>query len=50
MNDAPLVSGHYTVNQGRPPYADLGREVPYKGLPKNCKTLILDTYKKMWNL
>jgi hypothetical protein len=50
MSHDPLGSGRYTVYQGRPPYADLGREIPYVALPENCKSLVLDTYQKMWNL
>ena len=50
MSDDPLVSGHYTFYQGRPPYGELGREIPFGDLPENCKGLVLDTYRMMWNL
>jgi hypothetical protein len=50
MSHDPLGSGRYTVNQGCPPCADLGRKIPYAALPENCKNLFLDTYQKMWNL
>jgi hypothetical protein len=50
MSDDPLVSGHYTVNHGRPPYGELGREISYEDLPADCKALVLETYRKMWAL
>ncbi len=50
MSDDPLVSGHYTVNWGRPPYADLGREITFVDLPADCKSLVLNTYREMWDL
>ena len=43
-------SGQYTVSRGRPPYGELGREVSFADLPEGCKRLVLDTYRKMWNL
>ncbi len=50
MSDDPLVSGHYTFYQGRPPYAELGREISERDLPEDCKNLVLDTYREMWDL
>jgi hypothetical protein len=50
MSDDPLVSGHYTFDQGRPPYGELGREILFVDLPEDCKGLVLDTYRKMWVL
>jgi hypothetical protein len=50
MSDDPLGSGHYTFNQGRPPYAELGREIPFGDLLEDCKNLVLETYRRMWDL
>ena len=50
MSDDPLVSGHFTFDQGRPPYVELGREIPFKDLPEDCKNLVLDIYRRMWHL
>ena len=50
MSDDPLVSGQYTFDQGRPPYGELGREIPFPDLPEDCKRLVLETYRKMWDL
>lgn len=50
MSEDPLGSGGYTVNRGRPPYGELGRGVTFGDLPEGCKKLVLDTYRKMWNL
>jgi hypothetical protein len=50
MGDDPPGSGHYTVSQGRPPYGELGQEISFSDLPEGCKGLVLDAYRKMWNL
>jgi hypothetical protein len=50
MSDDPLGSGHYTVTRGRPPYGELGSEISFSELQEDCKSLVLDTYRKMWNL
>ena len=50
MDDNPLASDGYTVSRGRPPYGELGREVEFGDLPVGCKNLVLDMYKKMWDL
>jgi hypothetical protein len=50
MSDDPLVSGHHTCDQGRPPYGELGREIAFGDLPEDCKGLVLDNYQKVWNL
>jgi hypothetical protein len=50
MDDDPLRSGGYTVNRGRPPYGELGREISFGDLPEGCKDLVPDMHQKMWNL
>ena len=50
MDDDPPGSGGYTVSCGRPPYGELGREVAFRDLPEGCKSLVLDTYRKVWDL
>ena len=50
MSDDPLISGHYTLERGRPPYAQLGQEISFGDLPEDCKGLVFDTYRKMWDL
>ena len=50
MNKDPLRSGGYTVSRGRPPYGELGREVEFGDLPEDCRSLVLDTYRKVWDL
>ncbi len=50
MGEDPLSPGGYTVNMGRPPYGELGREISFADLPEGCKSLVLDVYRKMWNL
>jgi hypothetical protein len=50
MGEDPLGSGGYTVNRGRPPYGELGRGISFGDLPEGCKSLLLDTYRNMWNM
>ena len=50
MSEDPLGSGSYTVNRGRPPYGELGSGISFGDLPEGCKSLVLDTYRKVWNL
>ena len=50
MSEDPLGMGGYTVNRGRPPYGELGRGISFGDLPEGCKSLVLDTYRKVWDL
>jgi hypothetical protein len=50
MDGDPLGSGGYTLSRGRPPYGELGRAASFEDLPQGCRRLVLDTYRKMWNL
>ncbi len=50
MGEDPFGAGGYTVSRGRPPYGELGRELSFGELPGGCKRLVLDMYRKMWNL
>ena len=48
MSADPLATGHHTFHRGRPPYGELGREIPFPDLPQEARDLVLDTYRKMW--
>ena len=50
MSEDPFGSGGYTANRGRPPYGALGRGIKFADLPEDCKSLVLDTYRKLWKL
>jgi hypothetical protein len=50
MSHDPFGSGRNKVDQGRPPFGELGREISFVDLPDGCKGLVVDTYQKMWNL
>jgi hypothetical protein len=50
MDDDPLGSGGYTVSRGRPPHGELGRGIEFGYLPEGCQSLVLDTYRKVWDL
>jgi hypothetical protein len=39
-----------TLCRGRPPYAQLGRELPFTALPEGCRRLVLDAYRELWGL
>ena len=47
--DSCGADGH-TVSRSRPPYGELGREISFGDLPEGCKRLVLDTYRRVWNL
>ena len=50
MKRTRSVSGNYTFDHGRPPYGELGQEISFVDLPEDCKNLVLDTYRQMWDL
>jgi hypothetical protein len=50
MDGYPLVSGLYTLDQGRPHHGELGQETSFPELPQDCKNPVLDTYGKMCGL
>jgi hypothetical protein len=50
MGEDPFGAEGHTVSRGRPPYRKLGREISSGDLPEGSKNLMLDTYRKLWNL
>ncbi len=50
MDDAPFGPGAYKLRRDRPPYEKMGREVSFGDLPEDCRRLVLDTYRELWNL
>ena len=50
VSEDPFGVEGYTVSHGRPPYRKLGRGISFEDLPEGCRRLVLDTYRKMWNL
>ena len=50
MGGDPLGDDGYALELGRLPYGELGREIPFADLPDGCKSLVLETYRKMWGL
>jgi hypothetical protein len=50
MSEDSLAPGGSTLRRGRPPYGRMGREIPFKDLPEDCRRLVLDTYKDLWGL
>ncbi len=50
MDEAPLGSGTYTLRRDRPPYEKMGREISFCDFPEDCRQLVLDTYRGLWNV
>ncbi len=51
MSEDPLgPGGSHALRRGRPPYGKLRREVPFNEFPEECRRLILDAYRKLWDL
>ncbi len=51
MSKDPLgTKGSHTLRRGRPPYEDFGHESPFEDLPEGCQRLVLDAYRKLWDL
>jgi hypothetical protein len=51
MSTDPLgPRGSHTLCRGRPPYEDFGHESPFEDLPEDCQRLVLDAYRKLWDL
>ena len=50
MSEDSLAPGGSTLRRGRPPYERMGRGIPFKDLPEDCRRLVLDTYKDLWGL
>jgi hypothetical protein len=50
MGEDPYGAGGYTISRSRPPYGKLRRQISFGDLSEGCKNLVLDTYRKMWNL
>jgi hypothetical protein len=39
-----------TLRRGRPPREHLRREIPFRDLPEECRWLVLDVYRELWDL
>ncbi len=51
MSEDPFApEGSHALRRGRPPGERLGREVPFEDFPEGCRRLILETYRRLWNL
>ena len=50
MDEATLRPGTYTMRRGRPPYEKMGRGISFGNFPEDCRRLVLDTYRRLWNL
>ncbi len=42
--------GSSTLHRGRPPYKRLGREISFDDFPEVCRGLILEHYRRLWDL
>lgn len=51
MSEDPLgPGGSYKLHRGRPPGERLEREVPFEDFPEGCRDLILEKYRRLWDL
>lgn len=51
MSEDPFgPGGSHTLHRGRPPRELLRREVPFEDFPEGCRALILETYRRLWDL
>ncbi len=50
MDEDPRGSGTYTLRRDRPPYEKMGREISFEDFPEGCRQLVLDTYRRLWDL
>ena len=49
MSDDPSVPGGSSLHCGRPPYERMGWEISFEGLPEDCRELVLDAYRELWD-
>lgn len=50
MSEDPDGLGGSTLHRGRPLYERLGRDVSFDDLPEACRSLILENYRRLWDL
>jgi hypothetical protein len=50
MSGDPPVPGGSSLHHGRPPYERMGREISFEDLPEDCRQLVLDAYRELWDL
>ena len=50
VSEDPFGVEDCMVSRGSPPCRKLGHGISFEDLPAGCKRLVLDTYRKMWNL
>ena len=50
MSQDPLTPGGSALRRGRAPYERMGREVSFEELPEDCRRLVLDVYRELWDL
>ena len=46
----PLASGGSNLRRERPPYERMGCEISFGDLPEDCRRLVLDAYRDLWDL
>lgn len=50
MSGDPFATEGSFLHRGRPPYERMGREISFKDLPENCRRMVLDIYRELWDL
>jgi hypothetical protein len=50
MSGEPFATEGSILHRGPPPYERMGREISFEDLPEGCRQLVLDAYRKLWDL
>jgi hypothetical protein len=51
MSGDPFAAEGSFLYRGRPPYERMmGREISFEDLPEDCRQLVLDVYRELWDL
>jgi len=50
MSVDPFAAWGSFLYRGRPPYERMGREISFEDLPEDCRQLVLDAYRELWDL
>ena len=50
MSGDPFAMEGSFLHRERPPYERMGREISFEDLPEDCRQLVLDAYRELWDL
>jgi hypothetical protein len=50
MSEDPLAPEGSALSRGRLPYERMGCEISFEDFPEECRRLVLEAYKDLWDL